>query len=79
MRKYALKGNVFYESIILSLALLFVLLMGVAFEKDREHHLELYAKDQQIYELQRKLDETEDLYGKATYHIEMMNEEREAE
>lgn len=70
------KGNVFYEAIVLSLALLFVLLMGVAFEKDREHHLELYAKDQQIFELQRQLDETEDLYGKATYHIEMMNKER---
>ena len=71
--------NVFYEAIVLSLTLLFILLMAVAFEKDREHHLELYAKDQQIYELQRKLDETEDLYGKATYHIEMMNREREAE
>lgn len=71
------KGNVFYESLILSLALLFVLLMGVAFEKDREHHLELYAKDQQIFELQRKLDEAEDLYGKAVYHIEMLNKERE--
>lgn len=71
--------NVFYESIILSLALLFVLLMGVAFEKDREHHLEIYAKNQQIYELQRKLDEAEDLYGKATYRIEMLNKEREAE
>lgn len=70
-------GNVFYESIILSLALLFVLLMGVAFEKDREHNLELYAKEQQIYELQRKLDEVEDLYVKATYHIEMLNKERE--
>lgn len=69
--------NVFYESIILSLALLFVLLMGVAFEKDREHHLEIYAKNQQIYELQRKLDEAEDLYGKAVYHIEMLNKERE--
>lgn len=74
-----MKGNVFYEAIILSLALLFVLLMGVAFEKDREHHLELYAKDHQIYELQRELDETEDLYGKAVYYIEMMNKEREAE
>ena len=74
-----MKGNVFYEAIILSLALLFVLLMAVAFEKDREYHLELYAKDQQIFELQRKLDETEDLYGKATYHIEMMNKEREVE
>ena len=72
-------GNVFYEAIVLSLALLFVLLMAVAFEKDREHHLEIYAKDQQIYELQRKLDEAEDLYGKATYHIEMMNKEREGE
>ncbi len=72
-------GNVFYESLVLSLALLFVLLMAVAFEKDREHHLELYAKEQQIFELQRELDETEDLYGKATYHIEMMNKEREAE
>ena len=72
-------GNVFYEAIVLSLALLFILLMGVAFEKDRERHLELYAKDQQIFELQRKLDETEDLYGKATYHIEMMNKERETE
>ena len=72
-------GNAFYEAIILSLALLFVLLMAVAFEKDREHHLELYAKEQQIFELQRKLDETEDLYSKATYHIEMMNKEREAE
>jgi len=72
-----MKGNVFYEAIILSLALLFVLLMGVAFEKDREHHLELYAKDQQMFELQRKLDEAEDLYGKATYYIEMMNKERE--
>ena len=40
-----MKGNVFYEAIVLSLALLFVLLMAVAFEKDREHHLELYAKD----------------------------------
>lgn len=69
----------FHETIICVLAFLFVLLMGVAFEKDREHHLELYAKDQQIYELQRKLDETEDLYGKATYHIEMMNKECEAE
>ena len=74
-----MKGNVFYEAIILSLALLFVLLMGVAFDKDREYHLELYAKDQQIFELLRKLDETEDLYGKATYHIEMMNKERGAE
>ena len=74
-----MKGNIFYEAIVLSLALLFVLLMGVAFEKDREHHLELYAKDQQIYELQRELDETEDLYGKAVYYIEMMNKEREAE
>lgn len=74
-----MKENFFYEAIILSLALLFVLLMVVAFEKDREHHLELYAKDQQIFELQRKLDEAEDLYGKATYHIEMMNKEREAE
>ena len=72
-------GNVFYEAIILSLALLFMLLMGVAFEKDREYHLELYAKDQQIFELQRKLDEVEDLYGKATYHIEMLNKEREGE
>ncbi len=72
-------GNVFYEAIVLSLALLFVLLMAVAFEKDREHHLELYAKDQQIYELQRKLDETEDLYSKATLHIELLNKEREAE
>ena len=71
--------KVFYETIICVLAFLFVLLMGVAFEKDREHHLELYAKDQQIFELQRKLDETEDLYGKATYHIEMMNKEREGE
>ncbi|WP_373754695.1 hypothetical protein [Jeotgalibaca porci] len=74
-----MKGNVFYEAIVLSLALLFVLLMAVAFEKDREHHLELYAKDQQIYELQRKLDETEDLYSKATLHIELLNKEREAE
>ncbi len=79
MRKYELKCNVFYESLILSLALLFILLMAVAFEKDREHHLELYAKEQQIFELQRKLDEVEDLYGKATYYIEMMNKEREAE
>lgn len=71
--------NVFYEAIVLSLALLFILLMGVAFEKDREHHLELYAKEQQIFELQRKLDEAEDLYGKAVYHIEMLNKEREAE
>lgn len=52
---------------------MFVLLMAVAFEKDREHHLELYAKEQEIYELQRKLDESEDLYGKAMYHIEMLN------
>ena len=74
-----MKGNVFYEAIVLSLALLFVLLMAVAFEKDREHHLEIYAKDQQIYELQRKLDEAEDSYGKATYYIEMLNKEREAE
>lgn len=72
-------GNVFYEAIVLSLALLFVLLMAVAFEKDREHHLELYAKDQRIYELQRKLDETEDLYSKATLHIELLNKERESE
>ena len=71
--------KVFHETIICVLAFLFILLMAVAFEKDREHHLELYAKDQQIYELQRKLDETEGLYGKATYHIEMMNKEREAE
>ncbi|WP_373792229.1 hypothetical protein [Jeotgalibaca porci] len=77
MRKYALKDNIFYEAIVLSLALLFILLMGVAFEKDHDYHLELYAKDQQIYELQRKLDETEDLYGKATYYIEMLNKERE--
>jgi hypothetical protein len=69
--------KLFHETIICVLALLFILLMGVAFEKDREHHLELYAKDQQIYELQRELDETEDLYGKAMYHIEMMNKERE--
>lgn len=69
--------KLFHETIICVLALLFILLMGVAFEKDREHHLELYAKEQQIFELQRKLDETEDLYGKATYHIEMMNKERE--
>ena len=73
------KGNVFYEAIVLSLALLFALLMGVAFEKDKEHHLELYAKDQQFFELQRKLDEVEDLYGKATFHIEMMNKERESQ
>ena len=71
------KGNVFYESLILSLALLFILLMAVAFEKDREHRLEVYAKDQRIYELQSKLDEIEDLYGKAVYYIEMMNKERE--
>lgn len=71
--------KLFYETITCVLAFLFILLMGVAFEKDREHHLEPYAKDQQIYELQRKLDETEDLYGKATYHIEMMNKEREGE
>lgn len=71
--------KLFHETIICVLALLFILLMGVAFEKDREHHLELYAKEQQIFELQRKLDETEDLYGKATYHIEMMNKERETE
>lgn len=70
-------GNVFYEAIVLSLSLLFILLMGVAFEKEREHHLELYVKDQQIFELQRKLDEVEDLYGKAVYHIEMLNKERE--
>ena len=74
-----MKGNVFYEAIILSLAFSIVMLIGIAFEKNREHHLELYAKDQQIFELQRKLDETEDLYGKATYHIEMLNKEREAE
>ena len=70
--------KVFHETIICVLSFLFILLMGAAFEKDREHHLEIYAKDQQIFELQRQLDETEDLYGKATYHIEMMNKEREA-
>ncbi|WP_373768482.1 hypothetical protein [Jeotgalibaca porci] len=74
-----MKGNVFYEAIVLSLALLFVLLMAVAFEKDYDYHLELYAKEQQIFELQRKLDETEDLYSKATYYIEMLNKEREVE
>lgn len=72
-----MKGNVFYEAIILSLVFSIVMLIGIAFEKDREHHLELYAKEQQIFELQRKLDETEDLYGKATYYIEMLNKERE--
>lgn len=71
--------KLFYEVTICILAFLFILLMGVAFEKDHDYHLELYAKDQQIYELQRKLDEAEDLYGKATYHIEMMNKERGAE
>ncbi|WP_373757683.1 hypothetical protein [Jeotgalibaca porci] len=74
-----MKDNIFYEAIILSLAFSIVMLIGIAFEKDREHHLELYAKDQQIFELQRKIDEAEDLYGKATYHIEIMNKEREAE
>ncbi|WP_373712048.1 hypothetical protein [Jeotgalibaca porci] len=71
--------KLFHETIICVLALLFILLMGVAFEKDREHHLELYAKEQQIFELQRELDEVEDLYGKAVYHIEMLNKERGAE
>ena len=71
--------KVFYETIICVLAFSFILLMGVAFEKDHDYRLELYAKDQQLYELQRKLDETEDLYGKATYYIEILNKEREAE
>ena len=69
--------KLFYEVTICVLAVLLILLMGVALEKNHDYHLELYANDQQIYELLRKLDEAEDLYSKATYHIEMMNKERE--
>lgn len=65
----------FQEITVCALALIFILLMGVAFEKERT----LQAKDQQIYELQRQLDEAEDLYGKAMFHIEMMNKERGGE
>lgn len=74
-----MKENFFYEVIILMLTMLFILFMGVAFEKDREHYAKLKAQDVEVYNLEMKVSKLEFDLSQATYHIKMLNKECEAE
>lgn len=74
-----MKENFFCEVIILMLTMLFILFMGVAFEKDREHYAKLKAKDVEVYNLEMKVSKLEFDLSQATWQIELNNKEREAE
>ena len=74
-----MKENFFYEVIILMLTMLFILFMGVAFEKDREHYAKFKAKDVEVYNLEMEVSKLEFDLSQATWQIELNNKEREAE
>lgn len=74
-----MKENFFYEVIILMLTMLFILFMGVAFEKDREHYAKLKAQDVEVYNLEMKVSKLEFDLSQATWQIELNNKEREGE
>lgn len=61
--------NLFSSMIILVLAMLFMLFFGISIENNRHYK-------QELYDLRQELNETEDMYQKALYHIKMLNDER---
>lgn len=71
-----MKENFFYEVIILILTMLFILFMGVAFEKDREHRLEMQIKNDEIYKKEIKISDLAFQLREATWQIELNNKER---
>lgn len=54
---------------LLCVCLVFVAIMA---EQNKQH-------EQEVYQLQAKLDEKSDMYDKAVMHIEILNKEREVE